>query len=195
MPGTLIKSLRSEQWAIVAAGRNRAWSSASRASRPLHYRWHRRQDRGNIPAGFESKNGAAVVEQVELNVAAATDELLFPVGFGPRGREVGAYEAGVDVEEGCADLLGKGEAGVKVACAGVPATVGQIEEFFTRNGWRRFMVNGDVAFLDPVRRVAISDTHQGNLILMDDGLLAPIDLRVQPLSGALLDAVVRMCEV
>ena len=81
------------------------------------------------------------------------------------------------------------------AIAGVPATVGQIEEFFTRNGWRRFMVNGDVAFLDPVRRVAISDTHRGNLILMDDGLLAPINLSVQPLSGALLDALVRMCEV
>lgn len=29
---------------------------------------------------------------------------------------------------------------------------------------------------------------------MDDGLLAPIDLRVQALSGALLDIVVKVCQ-
>jgi hypothetical protein len=50
-----------------------------------------------------------------------------------------------------------------------------------------------VAFFDPERQVAISDTHRGNLILMEGGLLAPIDLRVQPLSGALLDYVVKAC--
>lgn len=44
------------------------------------------------------------------------------------------------------------------------------------------------------RNVAISDTHRGNLILIDDGLLAPIDLRVQSLSSALLDTVVKHCQ-
>lgn len=39
----------------------------------------------------------------------------------------------------------------------------------------------------------ISDTHRGNLIKMEDGLLAPIDLRVQPASGAVLDTVTRLC--
>lgn len=38
----------------------------------------------------------------------------------------------------------------------------------------------------------ISDTHRGNIILMSDGLLAPIDLRVQPVAGALLDTVVKL---
>ena len=38
-----------------------------------------------------------------------------------------------------------------------------------------------------------ADTHRGNLILMDDGLLAPIDLRVQPLSGSLFDTVTQLC--
>ena len=33
-----------------------------------------------------------------------------------------------------------------------------------------------------------------NLILMDDGLTAPIDLRVQALSGALLDTVAKPCQ-
>lgn len=55
------------------------------------------------------------------------------------------------------------------------------------------MVNGDVAYFDAERQVAISDTHQGNLILMDDGLLAPIDLRVQALEGVLLDYAMEAC--
>lgn len=80
------------------------------------------------------------------------------------------------------------------AIAGEPATLEQIDAFFTGNGWLRFTVGGEIAFFDPERNVAISDTHRGNLILMDDGLLAPIDLRVQSLSGALLDTVVKLCQ-
>lgn len=79
------------------------------------------------------------------------------------------------------------------AIAGVPATLTQINDFFTSNGWRRFTVNGEVAYFDVERQVVISDTHRGNLILMEDGLLAPIDLRVQPISGALLDYVLKAC--
>lgn len=79
------------------------------------------------------------------------------------------------------------------AIEGVPATLEQINGFFTQNGWRRFTVNDEVAYFDAERQVAISDTHRGNIILMSDGLLAPIDLRVQPLSGALLDYVVKAC--
>ena len=79
------------------------------------------------------------------------------------------------------------------AIEGVPASLEQINDFFTRNGWMRFTANDEVAYFNPERQVAISDTHQGNLILMSDGLLAPIDLRVQPLSGALLDYVRKAC--
>ncbi len=79
------------------------------------------------------------------------------------------------------------------AIRGEPATLEQIHAFFAGSGWQRFTVNGDIAYFDPERRVAISDTHRGNLILMEDGLLAPIDLRVQPLSGALLDYAIEAC--
>lgn len=79
------------------------------------------------------------------------------------------------------------------AIQGEPATLDQINDFFTRNGWQRFTANGEVAYFDPERQVVISDTHRGNLILMADGLLAPIDLRVQSLTGALLDYVVKAC--
>lgn len=79
------------------------------------------------------------------------------------------------------------------AIQGVPATLEQIDHFFTSNGWKRFTVGGEVAYFDPERNLAISDTHRGNLILMNDGLLAPIDLRVQPLQGAMLDYVRKAC--
>ena len=78
------------------------------------------------------------------------------------------------------------------AIAGIPATDEQIRRFFTDSGWRPFVIEGNIAFFDPERQIVISDTHRGNLILMDDGLLAPIDLRVQALSGALLDTVAKL---
>jgi hypothetical protein len=78
------------------------------------------------------------------------------------------------------------------AIAGTPATEAQIHQFFTDSGWKRFVIEGNTAFFDPERNMVISDTHRGNLILMDDGLLAPIDLRVQRLSAALLDTVTRL---
>ena len=63
----------------------------------------------------------------------------------------------------------------------------------TDSGWSPFVIEGNIAYYDPTRHVVISDTHRGNIILMDDGLLAPIDLRVQLLSGSLLDTVTRLC--
>ena len=55
------------------------------------------------------------------------------------------------------------------------------------------MIDGNTAFFDAERRTVISDTHRGNIILMEDGLLAPIDLRVQLLSDSLLDTVTKLC--
>ena len=78
------------------------------------------------------------------------------------------------------------------AIAGQPATAEEIRQFFTASGWLPFVIDGNTAFFDPLRRVVISDTHRGNIILMPDGLLAPIDLRVQLLSGSLLDTVIRL---
>jgi hypothetical protein len=79
------------------------------------------------------------------------------------------------------------------AIAGEPATEAEIESFFTSTGWKKFIIGGNLAFFDPELRIVISDTHRGNLILMEDGLLAPIDLRVQPVSGALLGTVTDLC--
>lgn len=80
------------------------------------------------------------------------------------------------------------------AIAGVPATLEEIRRFFIDAGWKPFVIGGNLAFFDPERHVVISDTHRGNIILMEDGLLAPIDLRVQPLSGALLETVSKIAK-
>ncbi len=79
------------------------------------------------------------------------------------------------------------------AIAGTPATEEEIQHFFTSSGWLRFIIHGNVAFFDSERRVVISDTHRGNIILMNDGLLAPIDLRIQLLSSSLFDTVAELC--
>lgn len=79
------------------------------------------------------------------------------------------------------------------AITGIPATLAQIEAFFTTNGWLRFTTGDEIAFFDPEKNVVISDTHRGNIILMEDGLLAPIDLRVEEITGSLLDTVMKLC--
>jgi thiamine kinase-like enzyme len=67
-----------------------------------------------------------------------------------------------------------------------------IQDFFLNNGWHRFDANQNIAWFDWKRSLVVSDTHQGNLILTNDGVLVPIDFRVQPLEGAMLDAVKAM---
>jgi hypothetical protein len=79
------------------------------------------------------------------------------------------------------------------AIAGTPATDDQIRSFFTDSGWLPFEIEDNIAFFDPERKIVISDTHRANLILMDDGLLAPIDLRIQLLSDSLFDTVTKLC--
>ena len=57
---------------------------AGPVSRPFHFRRHARQDGGDIAAGVQAEDGAPVVEQVELDIAAAAHELLLAVGGASR---------------------------------------------------------------------------------------------------------------
>lgn len=81
----------------------------------------------------------------------------------------------------------------QTAIAGTPATDMQIRAFFDESGWAPFEVGGHTAFFDPERNLVVSDTHRGNFVMMADGLLAPIDLRIQEIEGSLLDAVRKLC--
>lgn len=78
------------------------------------------------------------------------------------------------------------------AIQGNPATEEQINNFFTESGWHPFMVDNNIAYFDSKRHLVVSDTHRGNIILMEDGLLAPIDLRVQALTDTLLTIIKKL---
>lgn len=101
-----------------------------------------------------------------------------------------------DTVEFLGSLLSGGQTRLLIrqpAILGKPATEVQIEQFFSQEGWMPFRVDGELAFYDPENDVVISDTHRGNIILMEDGLLAPIDLRIERVHGALLDTVRQLC--
>ena len=84
-------------------------------SRPFHLRRQRGQDRIDVAAGLQPEDGAAVVEQVEFDIAAAADQLLLAIGRRPRRVEIAPHQLGIDFQEGAADVLGEGEIGVPVA--------------------------------------------------------------------------------
>src|ERR1700733_15016063 len=85
------------------------------ASRPLHFRRHRRQDGIYVAAGFQAEHGAAVVEQIELDITAATDQLLFAFSRSPVRIEIPANQFGINFRKGAADFLGEAEVGIPVA--------------------------------------------------------------------------------
>src|SRR4051812_35375629 len=77
--------------------------SASRAaglSRPFHLRRHGGEDGVDIAAGLEAKDGAAVVKQVEFDIAAAADQLLLAVFGCPWRIEIAPHQFGIDLQEG-----------------------------------------------------------------------------------------------
>ena len=83
---------------------------------PLYLRWHRREDGIHIAAGFQPEDGAAVVQQVELDVATTPDQLLLAVGGGPGEGEVAPDQFGIDFQEGVADVpAGQEEAVIESA--------------------------------------------------------------------------------
>src|SRR5262249_41192046 len=81
----------------------------SAVSRPFRQRRQRGEDRVDVAAGLEAEHCAAVVEQVELDVTAAADELLLALGLVPGLREIGPNDLWVDLQECPADILGEGE--------------------------------------------------------------------------------------
>jgi len=57
----------------------------------------------DIAAGFEPEHCAAVMDQVELDGAAAPDELLLALFVGLLRREIAPDQLRIDVEEGARD--------------------------------------------------------------------------------------------
>src|SRR5262245_29357314 len=86
-----------------------------RCLRPLHHRRHGGQDRFDVAAGAQAENRATVVEQVELDITAAADELLVALGLAPGFGKVVLYQRRIDSEERQPDRLREGEIRVPVA--------------------------------------------------------------------------------
>src|SRR5262245_42373459 len=99
---------------MLRGSRNRLRGNHNRgqsatASWPPHHRRQRGQDRIDVSAGAQTKDRAAVVEQIELDVAAAPDELLLALGLAPRRCEIAPHQLGIDLQERAADVLSKSE--------------------------------------------------------------------------------------
>src|SRR5690606_5882016 len=88
-----------------------AWARLRRCMRsaPLHLGRQAHQDGVDIAAGLEAEQGAAVVDQVELGVTTAPDELLLLLLGGPFLARPLADDLGEHVEERLADVPGESE--------------------------------------------------------------------------------------
>src|SRR3546814_6451759 len=73
--------------------------------RPGGFRRQAHEDRLDVAAGLQAEPDAAVVEQVELGVAAAAEELVAALLLGPGLRHVAAHQGGIDLQAGAADVL------------------------------------------------------------------------------------------
>src|SRR5215468_12581473 len=80
--------------------------SAKPMSRPFHHWRHRGEDRIDIAAGAQPEHGAAVVEEVELDIASTPHQLLLAFRFAPGRRKIAPHEVGIDLQKGAADVLG-----------------------------------------------------------------------------------------
>src|SRR5476651_59405 len=86
----------------------------SPGSGPTCFRRQRHQDGLDIAAGHQAELGAAVVQQVELDVAAAANELMLALGRSPRLVHVFAHDRWIGLEERLADVAREGEVLVEV---------------------------------------------------------------------------------
>src|SRR5579875_1578471 len=96
-----------------ALGRPGAPGSIERL-RPGRERRQGHEDRLGIAAGHQAEARAAVIEEVELHVAAAPRELMPALRLGPARVHMPPHDGGIGGEKGAADILHKGEATLPV---------------------------------------------------------------------------------
>src|SRR6185312_1292200 len=93
-------------------GSARPQSTPRRLGRKAH------QDRVDVAARPETEQGAAIVHEVELGVAAAPFELLALIGLAPLLPHPAAHDLGKHVEERLADVAGKSEVALELRLVG-----------------------------------------------------------------------------
>src|SRR6266404_5932351 len=88
-------------------------------SGPRRFGRQRHQDRLDIAAGLQPEHRAAVVQQVELDVAAAADELMAALLGGPGEPHARPHDRREDGEQGVSDRSDKDEVALPVAAVEV----------------------------------------------------------------------------
>src|SRR6266436_2077461 len=99
---------------------SREMSGASEALlRPRRFGRQRHQDRLDIAAGLQTEHRPTVVKQVELDVAAAADELMAALLGGPGEPHARPHDGRDDGEDGVTDRSEEGEVALPVAAVEV----------------------------------------------------------------------------
>src|SRR5271166_2063480 len=82
---------------------------------PFHQRRQGGENRLDIAAGPQAEHGAAVVQEVELDVASTTNELLIALRLVPGRRKVAPHQLRIDIQERAADVLDKSKVRVPIS--------------------------------------------------------------------------------
>src|SRR6185369_12166815 len=82
---------------------------------PRGFRRQRHQDRLDIAAGLQPEAGAAVVQQVELDIAPAPDQLMATLFRRPRPVHPLPNDGGIDLEKRLADTAAERKIALPVA--------------------------------------------------------------------------------
>src|SRR5436305_10910415 len=86
---------------------------------PRRFGGERHQDRLDIAAGLQTEGGAAVVEQVELDIAAAANELMTALLGRPGLPHTRPHDGRDNGEDGVADRSEEGEVALPIAAVEV----------------------------------------------------------------------------
>src|SRR3954447_7007848 len=93
------------RWSCIAISSTCGWRSGAPTapdrprSRPTHLRRQAHQDRIHVAARLQAKQRAAVMDQVEFDIAAAADQLVFTVRCAPRLAHAAADDAWINVKK------------------------------------------------------------------------------------------------
>src|SRR6516225_4337835 len=84
-------------------------AAAEAVLRPADARRQGGENRLDVASGPQAEGRAAVIEEVEFDVAPAPDQLLVALRLAEPFAEVGAHELWIDGKEGTPDLEGEGQ--------------------------------------------------------------------------------------
>lgn len=77
--------------------------------RPLYHGWHGRENGIHIATGLETKDRAAIIKQVEFDIASAADQLFLAIFRCPVLVKILAHQMRINNREPTAHITGEGK--------------------------------------------------------------------------------------